>query len=166
MKWVWAPLGGTSPQSGTDDLSGVRTHRHQGMVSQLSGVPIRGAVFGLGGHLTDSGIHIQGDRVVVGTSTRRPDPSEDSFQGFVHLADMTPRERTKERPQRGRGHHLKRQHPLGGPGPVAARHDRYENRPPASTPPGTTPSDPDGHRRPGRPSVRSRPTVPPTQGGT
>ena len=74
-------------------------------------------MLGAGGHLTDSGIHINGHRFSVRTPTRGPDPPERFTQGLVYLADMTPCERTKKRPQCGWGHHLKRQHPLGGTGP-------------------------------------------------
>ena len=74
-------------------------------------------MLGVGGHLTDSGIHSNSDRTPVGTPTRGPDPFQCFPQGLVHLADMTPCERTKKRAQCGRGHHPKRQHPVGGTGP-------------------------------------------------
>ena len=149
-----------------NDLCGLRPHRRQGVVSQLSGVPVGSAVFGLAPHLTNSGIHINSHRIAVWSSAHGPDPPECFTQGLVHLADMTPCERTKKRAQCGRGHHPKRQRPVGGNRPAADQHDRYGNRPPAWTPPKTAPCDPDRPLRHDLPAVQSRPATVPTPTGT
>ena len=130
-------MGGTTPQAGMNDLCGLGPHRHQRVVSQLSGVSVGGAVFGLAPHLTNSGIHINSHRIPVWSSAHGPDPPECFTQGLVHLADMTPGERTKKRAQCGRGHHPKRQHPVGGTGPqpvgmidmgTAHQHGRHQRQ--------------------------------------
>ena len=116
-------------------------------------------MLGVGGHLTDSGIHINSDRTPVGTPTRGPDPFQCFPQGLVHLADMTPCERTKKRAQCGRGHHPKTAAPCRWNRPAADQHDQYGTRPPASMPPKTAPCDPDTLLPGDLPAVRSRPAT-------
>ena len=123
-------------------------------------------MLGVGGHLTDSGIHINSDRAPVGTPTRGPDPFQCFPQGLVHLADMTPCERTKKRAQCGRGHHPKTAAPCRWNRPAADQHDQYGTRPPASMPPKTAPCDPDTLLPGDLPAVRSRPATVPNPTGT
>ena len=74
-------------------------------------------MFGLGRHLTDRRVHIEGHRSLAGTGARPPRTAQRYGHHLLQLAYMTPGERTQEGPHSGRGHHRMGQHPVGGTGP-------------------------------------------------
>ena len=70
-------------------------------------MPVSGAALGFARHFTDRRIDVYGHRPGAGTRTRGPGAAQRHTQGLVQLANVTLGERTQERSQRGRGHHLK-----------------------------------------------------------
>ena len=108
---------GTSPHAGMNYFSGLRHGRYQRVVSQLFGIPISSARFGLSRNLTNGAVGVDGHWFASQIPTRRPEPLQCLAQGLVQLADMTPCERTKKRSQSRRRHNPKRQHPRGGTRP-------------------------------------------------
>ena len=110
-------------------------------------MPVSGAALGFARHFTDRRIDVYGHRPGAGTRTRGPGAAQRHTQGLVQLANVTLGERTQERSQRGRGHHLKgRATPDSSPRLVDDPRGRCANRPPASTLPTSRPY--------ARPSIR------------
>src|SRR5215211_424240 len=79
-------------------LSSMRTSSAQGRCpasggkSKPAGVAVAGALLVVAVHLTDGGVHVHGQRPVVGAGARRPCPGEDLAGHLIELTDVAERE--------------------------------------------------------------------------
>jgi hypothetical protein len=100
------------------DLTGPGAGREQRVIAEDLGVAVRGALFVMAVNLRDRRIDIDHEILARrGPATQVPHPFQDPVRDGIELADMTERERPQERPDRRRGHHPQRQHPLRRPRP-------------------------------------------------
>ena len=132
-----AALGGPPAQTRVEYLPGVGAHAHQRVIAELLGVPVSGASLGLARHLTDRGVHIDRHRRLAGTAAGCPRPTQHRPGSLVELADVTPRERAQERPDRRRRRRRETQHRSGRARPQtihvidmggAHQHRRHQRR--------------------------------------
>ena len=135
-------------------------HRHQRVIAQHLGMAVRGAVLGPAAHLTHRGVQIHGQLRDGRRGAHRPRPRQRMLGRFVELAHMPERERPQERPRSRRRHHRRRAAPHPTRPTAAGRCRRCSGRPPASTPPPSTPCDP-RPRPPSRPDAPCRRSTPP-----
>ena len=100
-------------------------------------MPVSGASLGLARHLTDRGVHIDRHRRLAGTAAGCPRPTQHRPGSLVELADVTPRERAQERPDRPTAPPARTQHRSGRARPQtihvidmggAHQHRRHQRR--------------------------------------
>ena len=101
-----------------EDFAGPGPCRQQRVIAELFRVPVSGALFVVSVDLGDRGVDIDHQRLGrCGAGTESPNSLQHTIRNSVELADMTERERPKERPDRRGCHDPERQHPLCRPRP-------------------------------------------------
>ena len=85
-------VGGSFAHPGVNDLAGIGPGGEQRVIAEDFRVPVGGALFGLAGHLTDRGVHVDHDPALAGSGAHGPRPCERVSNDGFELADMTERE--------------------------------------------------------------------------